>query len=59
MHPDLRWLFILLIALFALWVLTGGPERVENRNAPFLEQPAPVEGGQVYTLEQLKDRTRP
>ena len=39
-----------------LWVLTGGPERVENRQRPFIEQPSPIEGGRTYTVEELKNK---
>jgi len=56
---ELGWFLLLIVGLFFAWVLTGGPARVENRNKPFLEQPAPVESGQPYTLEQLRDRTKP
>ena len=34
--------------LFILWIFTGGPERTENRDNPFLRQPAPVEDFSVY-----------
>lgn len=60
MHPELKWFFLLILILFVAWVATNGPARIpENQDRPFLEQPAPVESGQTYTLEQLKDRTRP
>jgi hypothetical protein len=56
---ELKWFLIAFFALFILWMFTGGPERIENKRTPFLEQPTPIEGGQPYTLEQLQDRTRP
>jgi len=60
MDPELTWFFILLGLLWLGWFVTGGPSRIQtNRTHPFLEQPAPIEGGQIYTLQELKDRTRP
>lgn len=37
-----------LLALFILWIFTGGPERTENKYNPFLRQPAPIEDFSVY-----------
>jgi hypothetical protein len=37
-----------LVALFLLWLFTGGPERTENKYNPFLRQPAPIEDFSVY-----------
>lgn len=48
----------MLVVLWALWVVMGGPQNMENYNAPFLEQPKPIETGRVYTLEELKERNR-
>ncbi len=60
MHPELKWIFLLLLGLFVAWIVTGGPARVEeNKKNPFLEEPAPIQGGQIYGLDELKDRTRP
>jgi hypothetical protein len=56
---ELKWFLIGGLVLFVLWAMTGGPSRMENKEHPFLEQPAPIESGQPYTLEQLRDRTRP
>jgi hypothetical protein len=56
---ELKWFLIAMIALWILWVISGGPQATENKTRPFLEQPAPVEGGRPYTLEELKDRTKP
>ncbi len=53
---DLKWFLLLCIGLWVLWLLTGGPARNENRYRPLLEQPAPIEGGKPYTIEELKNR---
>ncbi len=54
MDGTLRWFILAIIGLWIVWVLTGGPERLENKDKPFLEQPAPIEGGHIYTIEELK-----
>jgi hypothetical protein len=35
----MRWFILGIIALYVLWLLTGGPTRYENRDKPFLKQP--------------------
>ena len=60
MHDELKWFLLLFLGLWVAWFATGGPERVrDDRTHPFLEQPSPIDNGQTYTLQQLKDRTRP
>ncbi len=56
---EAKWFILALILLWLMWLATGGPARTENNNAPFLEEPAPINSGQPYTLKQLKDGTRP
>lgn len=53
---KMYWFVIILVLLWAMWVVTGGPQKIENHNAPFLEQPNPIETGRVYTLEELRER---
>ena len=58
MHSELKWFLLLFLGLWVAWLVTGGPAHIqENRARPFLEQPS--DGGQTYTLDELKDRTRP
>ncbi len=60
MHVELKWFLLLIAGLWLAWLLTGGPDRIStNRTHPFLEQPAPIEDGNIYTLEELRERTRP
>ncbi len=53
---ELKWFLLAFFGLWALWVLTGGPARIENRKRPFLEQPSPIESGKPYTVQELKTK---
>ncbi len=53
---ELKWFILALVILWILWVLTGGPAHQESKTRPFIEQPAPIEGGNPYTLDELRDR---
>jgi len=41
------------IIIYVVWLTTGGMERVENRDKPFLKEPAPLDSGEVYGPEGL------
>lgn len=48
-NPEFFWVFVILAGMFALWVMTGGPERSEQeRNNKFIEPLQPLGGGQTY-----------
>ncbi len=48
-NPEFFWVILILVAIFVLWVTTGGPERSEtNRNNKFQEPLAPLGEGQTY-----------
>jgi hypothetical protein len=51
---ELKWFIYAFVGLWLLWLFTGGPSRYENRTRPLLEQPAPIEGGRPYRVEDLK-----
>ncbi len=53
---ELKWFLLALLGLWILWAGTGGYERIENKDKPFLEQPSPIESGRPYTLDELKRR---
>lgn len=55
---ELWWFILALIILWVLWVLSGGPTHEESKTRPFLEQPAPIEGGRPYTIEELREKQR-
>lgn len=43
------WFFILLlIALWIVWLIGGGPESETARGGPFLRPPAPIDTGETY-----------
>ena len=50
---ELKWFLIAGIILYALWYLTGGPTAMD-RDKPFLHQPAPIENGKPYGVNQLQ-----
>lgn len=59
MHSELKWFILLLIGLWIAWVVTGGVDRAPvNRTHPFLEQPFPIDNGQIYTFKELKEKNR-
>ncbi len=45
---DFLVLIVVLIFLFLIWFLGGGPERYESRQGPFLNPPAPLDNGAIY-----------
>ena len=53
---ELKWFFLILIIMWLFWSLTGGPERTQNIDKPFLEQPAPIEGGDIYDANELREK---
>lgn len=60
MHPELKWFILLFIGLWVAWFVTGGPDRIQtNRQNPFIEEFTIDHTGQIYSLDELKDRTRP
>lgn len=35
----MKWLILLIVALYIMWLATGGPARYENKDKPYLRQP--------------------
>ena len=44
---DLIFVILILVALFALWIYTGGPNN-PNSKKPFIKPISPFGGGEVY-----------
>lgn len=36
------------IIVYFIWLFTGGMDRAENREDPFLREPAPLDSGETY-----------
>lgn len=53
---ELKWFIYAFIGLWILWLLTGGPTHYESRTRQLLEQPAPIEGGRPYKIQELRGR---
>jgi hypothetical protein len=53
---ELKWFIYAFVGLWVLWLITGGPTRYENRTRPLLEEPAPLQGGRPYTIQDLKNQ---
>lgn len=48
-HPETFWFLIIMIAIFFLWLFTGGPERsAPTRNDKFIEPVGPLGSGRTY-----------
>jgi len=45
---DLKWLGFILVAIWVLWYLSGGPARYEAKNGILLKPPAPLSTGEIY-----------
>jgi hypothetical protein len=43
---ELKWFLFVLLVLWVIWFLTGGPARFENK--PFLKPAKPIDTGQPY-----------
>ncbi len=45
---DLKWLAFVIVGIWIVWVLTGGPSRYEATHGIFLKPPAPLSTGETY-----------
>ncbi len=46
--PDLKWILLILLGVFVLWVLLEGPDRYEDESGTFIHPPAPLDSGETY-----------
>ncbi len=49
----------MLVLFWFLWAATGGPSRIENKSRALLEEPQPINSGKPYSLQELREGTRP
>ncbi len=56
---ELKWFFVMLVLFWFLWAATGGPSRIENKSRALLEEPQPINSGKPYSLQELREGTRP
>ncbi|HEY4715137.1 MAG TPA: hypothetical protein VIH31_01375 [Candidatus Paceibacterota bacterium] len=43
---ELKWFLLILVGLWVIWFLTGGPKRLEDK--PFIKPVKPVDTGETY-----------
>ncbi len=48
LRSDAIIIISILIALWFMWFLSGGPSRMEANKGPFLKPPAPINTGEIY-----------
>ena len=48
-NPEIIWFIVVLVILFILWLLTGGPEQsYSERDNQFLRPLEPIDSGETY-----------
>ncbi len=47
-NADLWWVVAVVAGMWVVWVLSGGPNRVEQGVRPFIEPPPPISSGRTY-----------
>ena len=47
---PLGWLILILVGFGVLWYFSGGPERAQQNNKPFLKPLEPIDSGETYDL---------
>ncbi len=45
---ELKWFLLILALLWIVWFFTGGPQRFESINKPFIQPITSPNSGQVY-----------
>ncbi|MEK7585547.1 MAG: hypothetical protein AAB455_03495 [Patescibacteria group bacterium] len=48
---DLLWVLAIVAALWILWFATGGTKREAAMGGPFIEPPAPIGTGEIYSVK--------
>ena len=42
------------VALYFIWLFTGGPEREASRRGAFIKPPNPLDSGEIYQNYQIR-----
>ena len=45
---ELKWLILIMVILWIVWFLTGGPKRIEDLKGPFIKPAKPIDTGETY-----------
>lgn len=56
---DLWWFVAIITALGLIWYATGGPNRPEAWQGPFIQPPAPLSSGEIYGAGRTISAPRP
>lgn len=57
MKGTFRWFVLAVVALWVIWLMTGGPARYENKTNQFIDQPTtPGNSGKIYNKTELDMR---
>lgn len=43
-----KWFILMLVGLWIVWYVTGGPERIESQKGSLIKPLAPLDTGEVY-----------
>jgi hypothetical protein len=55
-YGPVWWLIGLIIILWALWYVTGGPDN-PNKDQPFVAAPVPLGSGEIYGPGGIQEKT--
>ena len=57
MKGTFRWFILIFIGLWVVWLMTGGPERYQNKHNQFIEPPKEPGGATpVYNVKTLQKK---
>lgn len=59
MKGTFRWFVLIVVGLWVIWLMTGGPQRYENKQNQFIEPPKGLgQAGDIYNINDLKNKNR-
>lgn len=55
-HPEIFYFILILIGIYVLWLISGGPERASQHKDDKFQRPlAPLDSGNTYDEPLLSD----